>query len=233
MKIPKLHYLLKLTIFWLLFFALFRMLFILYHHAKIPDGQHSQTTLSFFYALPLDLYVITLLLIIPAILWVIQQYKKSRLIHLLNFGYNVTMIVLVSALCIFNIKIYGEYENLLSTEELAYLLYPREAVTFLSLWSSLLLLTASGLFALLGIRTYNRYISNFSHPVDNESKRRWIVLLLPALFILTAMGAPRIAEIDGSTINYSGIRINNDISTNTLWYLGHSFCSGTPVPVEP
>jgi hypothetical protein len=224
-KIPKLQYFIRLVIFWLLFFAMFRMLFILYHHAKIPDGMHSLTSESFIYALPLDLYMTGLLLIIPYILWSVQQFNKSRVIHLANLGYHYVVITLVSALSIFNIKIYGEYESLLSTEELAYLLYPKEAVTFLSLWSLLLLLAASALFAMIGIRAYRRYISNFSYPVEDHKKRRWLVLITPVLIILGSYGIRNVARVEGNTINYSPVRINNDIATNTIWYLGHTFCA--------
>lgn len=230
MKNIKVHYLLRLAVFWLLFFAMFRMLFIVYHHAKIPDGQHSETSLSFFYAVPLDLSIVALMLIVPYILWSIQQFYKSRLLHRLNQAYHFTLIVLVSALSIFNIKIYGEYETLLTTEELAYLLYPKEAVTFLSLWSLLLLLAASGLFALIGIRVYRRYISNFSYPVENMKLKKLLVAGIPFVLIASYFCGYRTEPVERSPVEYSHYQVNNDIATNTIWFLGHSFCKGTPLP---
>ena len=50
----------------------------------------------------------------------------------------------------------------MNTEDLTYILYPKEAVTFLSVWSLLLLLGASAFFAYLGIRSYRRNITSFS-----------------------------------------------------------------------
>ena len=164
----KIHYLVRLSIFWFAFFALFRVLFIIYHHAKIPDGQHSETSLSFLYALRLDLATICVMLFVPYVLWALQQFYKSKLIHQINLGYNILLISIVSLLSIFNIKIYGEYGTLMNTEDLTYILYPKEAVTFLSVWSLLLLLGTSAFFAYWGIRSYRRNITSFSLPFDNK-----------------------------------------------------------------
>lgn len=229
MKI-KIHYLIRLTVFWLLFFAMFRMLFIIYHHTKIPDGQHSETSLSFFHAIPLDISIIALMLILPYVLWTIQQFNKSRLLHRINQSYHFLLITLVSALSIFNIKIYGEYETLLTTEELAYLLYPKEAVTFLSLWSLLLLLAASALFALIGIRFYKRYISNFSYPVEDQRLKKILVVSIPFVLLTSYLYSYNTKPVERSPVDYSHYQINNDIATNTIWFLGHSFCKGSPLP---
>lgn len=231
MKRIRIHYLIRLGVFWLLFFALFRILFIIYHHAKIPDGQHSQTSLSFYYSLPLDICIISLLLIVPYLLWSLQQFYKSRLIHQINLGYQFIVISFVSALSIFNIKMYGEYENLLSTEELAYLLYPKEAITFLSLWSLLLLFAASGVFAIVGIRAYRKYLTNFSYPVENKKYKLFLVILIPFILFAGYRGLGK-APLDRTVADYSDIKINNDLATNSIWYLGHSFCANTDIPEE-
>lgn len=218
------HYIVRLIIFWLLYFALFRVLFILYHHAKIPDGEHSETSLSFIYALRLDLATTSALIFIPFLLWAFQQFYKSRLIHRINMGYNIFLIIAVSTLSIFNIKIYGEYGTLLNTEDLAYLLYPKEAVTFLSVWSLLLLLSASAFFAYMGIKAYRRNITNFSHPIENKRIRMLQIILVPVLLFLVLRGGTQQAPISDQDSHYSTLNINNDIATNNIWFLGHSIC---------
>ena len=219
----KIHYLVRLTAFWFLFFALFRVLFIVYHHAKIPDGQHSETSLSFFYALPLDLSMICAILLIPYILWSLQQFYKTRTIHRINLGFNFLIIILVSVLSVFNLKMYGEYSTLLSTQEFANILYPKEPITFLSLWSLLIMLVASGLLAMIGIRAYRKYITNFSHPIENKVIKITLVSIIPFALLVGFRGGFQAVPIDKTAVDYSELQINNDIATNTIWYLGHSF----------
>jgi len=218
----KIHYLLRLTIFWFLFFALFRIIFIVYHHAKIPDGQHSETSLSFFYALRLDLATICAMLFIPYVLWSLQQFYKNKLIHQINLGYNILLITIVSILSIFNIKIYGEYGSLLNTEDLVYLLYPKEAITFLSIWSLLLLLASAAFFAYIGIRSYRRNITSFSLPFENKKIKIAQIILFPICLFIGVRGGSQAISINEKKVHYSHIKINNDIATNNIWYLGNS-----------
>jgi hypothetical protein len=220
----KVHYLLRLAIFWFLFFAMFRVLFIIYHHARIPDGQHSDTSMSFLYALRLDLATTCALLIIPFFLWAFQQFNKNRIIHLLNLGYNIVVISLICILSIFNIKLYGEYGTLMHSEDLVYLLYPKEAQAFLSVWSFFLLLAASAFFAWIGIRAYRRNITSFSVPYENKVSRIAQLIIIPALLFLGLRGGTRALPVNENDSRYSGVQINNDIATNNIWYLGHSIC---------
>ena len=136
----KVHYLIKLIVFWLLFFAFFRLLFVIYHHAKIPDGEHSKTVLAFLYALRLDLSAACMAVFIPYILWSVQQFFKRRIIHQVNIFFNIFLIILVSVVSIANIKMYGEWGTLLNARALHYLLYPREVLASISVWALLLLL---------------------------------------------------------------------------------------------
>ena len=228
----KIHYLVRLSIFWFAFFALFRVLFIIYHHAKIPDGQHSETSISFLYALRLDLATICVMLFIPYVLWSLQQFYKNRLIHRMNLAYNILLISIVSILSIFNIKIYGEYGTLMNTEDLTYILYPKEAVTFLSVWSLLLLLGASAFFAYLGIRSYRRNITSFSLPFDNKISKIVQIVVFPILLFFGARGGSQAVPINEENSHYSSLKINNDIATNNIWYLGNSICHGKDIAIK-
>ncbi|MFL5762407.1 MAG: hypothetical protein ACJ77K_00610 [Bacteroidia bacterium] len=220
----KVHYLLRLALFWFVFFALFRVLFIIYHHARIPDGQHSETSMSFLYALRLDLATTCALMIIPFFLWALQQFNKNRMIHRVNLVYNYFVISLASILSIFNIKLYGEYGTLMNSEDLVYLLYPKEAQAFLSLWSFFLLLAASAFFAYLGIQSYRRNITSFSVPYENKKSRLAQLIVISIALFLGLRGGIRALPVNQEDSHYSGVQINNDIATNNLWYLGHSIC---------
>ena len=219
----KLHFLVRLLIFWMLYFALFRLTFILYHHTKIPDGQHSETGLSFFYALRLDFSTACVAITIPFILWAFQQFYKHRLIHRINLFYNTTLISIVAILSIANLKMYGEWGTLLSARAFNYLLYPQEVLTFISVWSILLLLAICGVFIYIGIKAYRKFITNFSYPIENKKLRMAEIIIIPGLLIIGYRGGFQLAPINESSSYYSNLQINNHIATNNVWYLMHSF----------
>lgn len=223
LKNIKIHYLLKLLVFWLLFFAGFRLLFVIYHHTKIPDGQHAETGMAFFHALPLDLSAACIALIIPYILWSLQQFYKRRLIHLLNLGFLILLIIFVTVLSIANIKMYGEWGTLLSARAFNYLRYPAEVLHFISGWSLFLLLAGCALIIYFSIRTYRTYITNFSYPIENKKIKIAIIASTPFLLLLGYRGGFQLAPINESNCYYSSIPINNHIATNNIWYLIHSF----------
>jgi hypothetical protein len=219
LKIP---YVLRLIIFWLLFFVLFRVLFVIYQHAKIPDDAHSDTGLGFYYALPIDIAVACVMAFVPFVLWILQQFYKSRMIHRINLAYNFGLIGLTSLLSVTNIKMYGEWGNLLSIDILHQLFYPSHSLSFFSLWSILLLFAFSGLFTYIGIRFYRNYITNFSYPVENKKLRTTLIVVITLISVVGYRIDLNIAVIKGDRIHYSSLEINNHIATNNIWYFANS-----------
>ncbi len=218
----KIHFLIRLLIFWLLFFAFFRVVFIIYHHTKIPDGQHSETGMSFFYALRLDFSTACAALTFPFIFWAFQQFFKRRLFHLLNLGFNIGCIAIVAILSVANLKIYGDWGTPLSARAFSYLMYPKEVLAFISVWSLTLLLAACAFFIYIGIKAYRRFITNFSYPVENSKYKIAQVVIIPVLLVVGYRGGLQLAPVNESCAYYSTLAINNHIATNNIWYLAHS-----------
>lgn len=218
----KIHYISRLLVFWLLLFALYRLAFIIYHHTKIPNDLHSETGLSFLYALRLDLSAACAAAFIPYILWSLQQFYKRRSIHRANKIFNIVCISLVSVLSLANLKIYGEWGTLISARAFNYLLYPQEILTFISFWSLLLLLAVCAVFIYLGIKLYRSFAVNFSYPVENKKVKIALVVSIPVLLVIGYRGGLQLAPINESSSYYSSLQINNHIATNNMWYLVHS-----------
>lgn len=218
----KIHYLLRLVIFWVIYFAVFRILFIMYHHIKIPDGGHSETVLSLFYGLRLDLSAACAAIVLSYFLWSFQQFFKSRFIHRVNLIINLGLISIVTVLSIANIKMYGEWGTQISARALSYLLYPKEVLTFISFWSVLIFLVFCGLFVYFGIKTYRSYITNFSYPIENKKIKAAQIFCIPFLLVIGLRGGLQLAPVNESAAYYSGLQINNHIATNNMWFLAHS-----------
>ena len=96
---------LKLSLYWLLFFTLYRFIFILIYPSKIPDGKFSEAMMTFLYGLRLDTSTIAYLISVPLILWAIQQFMKNNFLNRINHFYNLLLISLITAVCISNIAI--------------------------------------------------------------------------------------------------------------------------------
>jgi phosphoglycerol transferase MdoB-like AlkP superfamily enzyme len=222
LKKLRIHYLLRLAIFWLLFFALFRLLFIIYHHAKIPDGQHSETSLSFIYALRLDIATLCWLSFVPYIIWSFQQFYKKRALHLLNRIYIIISISIISILSIANIKIYGDWGTQLSARALNYLLYPKEVMTFISGWAMFILLLFCSGCIYVALKLYKKYVTNFSYPIENRTIKIVQIVIIPVLLIFGLRGGIQQIPINESSSYYSSFQINNHIATNNMWYLVHT-----------
>jgi hypothetical protein len=219
LRIP---YIFRLIIFWLLYFISFRILFIIYQHAKIPDNVHSETGLGFYYALPVDISVACVMAFLPFILWILQQFYKTRLIHRFNLIYNFSLIIFTSLLSVTNIKMYGEWGELLSFRILKTLFVPSGSVSFFSLWSLMLLLAFSGLISYIAIKIYRKYLTNFSYPLENKRIRSVHILVISFLLIAGYRIDLNIAAINGNRIHYSELEINNHIATNNIWYFANS-----------
>ena len=219
----RIHFLIRLLIYWLLFFAFFRLIFIIYHHTKIPDGQHSETGLSFLYALRLDIATACVAITIPFILWSFQQFYKRRFIHLLNLIFNVGCIALITILSIANLKIYGEWGTPLSARAFNYLLYPKEVLSFISIWTALIFTTTCIVFIYIAIKAYRKFITNFSHPIENKKITIALIIIIPGMLIVGSRGGIQLSPVNESSAYYSTLQINNHIATNNVWYLVHSF----------
>jgi len=218
----RIPYLVRLIFFWMIYFAIFRLLFVIYHHAKVPDGQHGDTVLAFVNGLRLDLSAACMAVLIPFFLWALQKFYKKKAIDSINRWVNYSLISLVSLLCIANIKMYGEWGTLLNARALNYIIYPKEILTFISLWSVSLLLIICALFVFIGIKLYSLLVTNFSAPIENMYFRIAQILLIPGLLLLGYRGGFQLTPINESSAYYSNLQINNHVAINPLWYLGHS-----------
>ncbi|MGB3948612.1 MAG: sulfatase-like hydrolase/transferase [Bacteroidia bacterium] len=221
-QLNKIPYIARLILFWMLFFAFYRLVFIVYHHTRIPDYQSAQTGLAFLHALRLDLSTACAATFIPYILWVVQQFYKKRFIHLSNLFFNLFCITLLSILSIANLKIYGEWGTLLGARAFNYIFYPQEILSFISVWAVLLMLMVCAVFIFFLIKCYRTYINNFSYPIQNNKLKIVTVVVTPVLLIIGYRGGLQLSPINESSSYYSTLQINNHIATNNIWYLAHS-----------
>ncbi len=219
----RIHYLLRLSFFWLLYFGLFRILFIIWHHHKLRDGINMEVMQSLVAGYRLDFSSISYLILVPLILWSMQQFFRHRFVHKANQIFNVLLIIIVTILSIANIIMYGEWGTILNYRAFTYIIYPKEVLAFTTLTHVLLAIVVIGSLSFLGIFLYRRIVINFSYEFENIWKRVFLMAIFPLVIFIGLRGGIQQIPINESSACYSAYQINNHIATNNLWYLGHSF----------
>ena len=218
----KAHYLLKLITFWLVYFALFRLLFVVYHHSTIPRSNYVETSLSFVYGFRLDVSTACILVFFPFVLWMLQQFFTTLLFYRINQIYNYCAIVVISVLSIANIKMYEEWGTLLSVRALKFMLYPTEALSFISVGPLLILIASCVFFSFFGLYFYRKFETNFSCTQKKLKQKMAEFFVTPILLIVGARGGLQQAPINESNSYFSHTHLINLIAKNNIWYLGHS-----------
>lgn len=212
-------YIVRILAFWMAYFALFRLIFIIYHHARIPDQNHGETVYAFLHALRMDFSTACAISIPSFILWALQKFKKTELTHKTNKYMNYVFIGIATFINIANIKLYGDWGSLIGAKELNEIFSRSEFASIISKWSIILMLLMSSVFIFISIKLYQLVVANFSAPIDNIYFKAGKILFMAAILIIGFRGGFQKSIIGKKSVYYSQHKINNHIAVNHLWYL--------------
>ncbi|MBK8967715.1 MAG: sulfatase-like hydrolase/transferase [Lewinellaceae bacterium] len=214
---------LRLLAFWLLFFAFFRIWFLLWLYAEWTIEQEPWTAL--WQALPLDLSFAGYLLTVPISLWLIgsalnlsAQQFCLRIIHGFNLGVLAILVFLFGA----NIFIYEEWHTLLNNRALEYLSTPGAMLDSMSF-----LFKLGSIAAYVGLtwawwRIYRVFTGKVPFaPTPSVLNLAWLPVF-GGLLLLTIRGGLGKMPINESAVYYSSHPFNNHVATNAAWHLIHS-----------
>ena len=150
-------------LFWLLFFAACRVVFLLSIISKWKEHDFSAMLLSFFHGFPMDLSAAAYFGIIPLLLWtVLFLFKKNPSSNKLLQVYTITLICLVSVLAVVDFNIYREWGTKLNYRAIHVFFKSPYEVMISSGSSPVLLSLLSGLLLIAsGIFLYRKYKPKF------------------------------------------------------------------------
>jgi len=208
--------------FWLLFFALCRLVFVLSSVAQWKQEGWGAAAKAFLFALPMDLSTIGYIGVLPLIVWMIfflvakvpQQSKIFRY-------YIFSLIVLVSILTIIDFNIYKEWSSKLNYRAFQMMMNsPGEALasSLSSPW--LISLFIGALLSIGGVIFYKR-----AKPALNDIQypawyvRVVTVLVMAGLFVVAIRGGVSTSPLTISSVYYSGNQTLNHAAVNTEWNL--------------
>ncbi|WP_291726219.1 LTA synthase family protein [Bernardetia sp.] len=217
---------LRLWIFWLLYFALHRVVFYSYNYSFFSEYPLSEQLQGFWEAIHLDLSTAGYLIAIPTLL-LIGYIFSVKFINRLNYFF----IILIGIISVTDTLLYHEWGYKLNAYALSFLFYPTQmmaSITVSQLILSFLLeisLISFGIFLYkfitkIGIENTKEFVSfNFKKKITHPIFYGLVSLLAAALTFLAIRGSLGLAPINQSSAYYSVHTPLNHLATNTSWNL--------------
>jgi phosphoglycerol transferase MdoB-like AlkP superfamily enzyme len=211
-----------LLAFWLLFFAFFRLWFILWLHAEWAT---ELPWVALWQALPLDFSMAGYLMAIPLALWFVGlplNTTARQFCHKVTSGFNFGVLAILVFVFGANIFVYEEWHTPLNNRAIEYFRTPGAMLDSMSL-----VFKFGSVLAYVGLtwlwwRMY-RYVLNPT--AFKTGKTAWNLAWVPvfaSLLFLTIRGGLGKMPINESAVYYSAYSFNNHAATNTAWHMVHS-----------
>ena len=215
-------YFFRLVTFWLIVFAVFRLVWLVFSREQTNETPWSTVLLSFIAGFKLDISTIAYLALPSYLGWVVFQFTNSALVQTLNRVYHIILFFAFAILYVCTIKMYHEWNALLSVSVFDYLANPGEVVSFISTGDLLLLILfivawVAGLWLF-----YKKWVRGFTYIAGRFRYKFLISVLMPVVFIIGARGGLQLAPVNESSAYHSDKPFFNHLAINPFWYFMHS-----------
>lgn len=234
--IKSLIFFVRFFLFWLLFFAIDRFVFLFIFHQKLRDIPFAEKLSTFYHALRLDLSMTAYLAVFPLLLFIFWYFTKRDSIDFIWVSiYNKVLIIIFSILSVVNFNIYREWGSKLNAKALSFAIdTPNEALAssasspiFLSLFT-LAILIAIGLY--LNFLIVKKKITFVKSPIWLKIA---ISILLFGFNFLLIRGGVDVAPNSQSMAYFSKHQLLNHASLNTEWNLMSSILASRKTNHNP
>jgi len=217
---------LKQILFWVLFFAFGRLIFLIYYSSEVSanSDSFSEIIASFYHGFKLDLATTCYFMMIPLFLHLMMFIYSPKWVTKLNQIYHGILIVIYSLFVVGELGIYAEWRSKLNYKALLYLQNPSEVIGTAQN-SQIILLTAIALvMSIAGIYVYSRFFHTKLIGLQVPSSLGLVFLIvLPPLLVLGARGGIQEIPINQSQSFYSKHPVLNAAATNTVFNLFISY----------
>lgn len=219
----RLHYLLRLLVFWLLMFTLFRVLLMLGHsfsgHAAIW-GASMQSLVA---GIRLDISTIAYFMLPSLLLWALYQWISKPVLKKITHAYHLFLIFCISILGVANVKMYEVWESLLNVSVINYIVHPGEVLSFIKISELLILIVLWMAIFSISILLYRQIVSRELITGGTKAATTVTVLLALPFLGIAARGGLQLIPVNESSAYFSETPFYNHVSVNPNWYFIHSF----------
>ncbi len=225
---------LRRFLFWMLFFAFTRGVFMLYYARQIKhEGIEGMEILkTFYHALALDLATACYILALPFFLLLFQALTSWRLFLYIEKLYSFIVILVFALIVSSELGLYAEWQTKLSYKALSYLQNPDEVFntvpTLLFIW----LVVIWALISSVSIWIYHKWIANEAKRDKPALSAFYTLLIFPGLLFLGMRGGFQEIPITTSASYFSSHNILNLSAANSGYNILHSILDSSRLGTE-
>lgn len=224
--------LIRILVFWMLFFFVLRMVFVVYHLSfirleNIPTGE---VVMAFVKSLKLDLSTASYIGLLSFVLLCVFLVVKQRWLLGLNKLVQWVIIGLTALVVSSELGLYSEWKSKLSAKALAYLAHPQEVWQTVSFAQFTMLIVVWMLLSATGWYMYRLIVDRYTDQKTPSSASSLLasLWLVPALF-LGARGGLSAIPVSVSSAYYSKFSLMNAASVNSLYNIGFSLLNASRI----
>jgi len=222
-----LKFLLKTALFWILFFAFYRVIFILFNWDYASGVPIVDLVKSFWVGIRLDLSMTSYVLLLLCVSEAFVVGFGMRFSYSIFRGIQNFFIVMFTALLLGNINLYSYWGRLLDAEGFSFLKTPWVILASVSWYESLIFIVL-----LVGLSIGAVWLNkSWMRPLHASKKlsrlsstiAAFILLFVGALLIIPIRGGFGVAPINTGVAYFSGYNFANHAAINPPWNLFYSF----------
>lgn len=218
----------KQLLFWLIFFALCRLIFILYNFSLFKETKFIELLSTFYHAYKIDLSAALYIMVLPFLLLFIISLHYHRIIYLVNKYYILIILFVYSVITTGELGLFPEWKTKLSYKALIYLQHPSEVYSSVKTSTFILLLIILLLQVVICFWCYVKFFDIELKKQKTSKLYSFIFLIICApLMFLGIRGGMGAIPISQSEVYFSKNDAVNVATVNSGWNLIQSITVNT------
>jgi len=223
--------LLAYAIFWIIFFAAARLIFILTHFDESSRAGFVQIAATFIHGFRLDLSAAGYIFLVPVLMMTAGLYFNGSWFRVFMRWYTYVLIIISSLIIIPDTLLYKYWGFRMDYTVLMYLKTPKEAAASMNFFQ--MAAQIAGIIVLSGLFIYIYKKVIFRHFGGLNREKRWyfyipVMLLFWGALIIPIRGGTGIAPINAGSVYFSDNLFVNHASVNVVWNVGSSLFNRKP-----
>ena len=219
MKKNFLHYI-KITLFYVIFFALWRLIFLL---VNIPDDgtvKWSETLLSFLYGLRMDISMACYFLLPSIVLNVLFIISPRKIFNQIEFIIHAIVIIALIHVLAGNVALYHFWNSMINFRAVSYLVDPTEVFSSLTIGQSVLAIVGMIITILGSLFLFRKFFYQpFEKSNGNVVAVSVSIAISGGLLVVGLRGGVQMLPMNESLVYYSKNNFLNQSAINPAWHL--------------
>ncbi len=220
----RLKFFLYYSVFFMLYFATARLIFIVYNFEFANNADFSELLLSFLHGSRQDASITGYFLAIPSLLIVFTTYFNSRFLKNFMKFYTFLLLFITTIIIVSDAELYRNWGFRTDATPLLYLATPKYAAASLNISTYIKLFLISLIYFSASIFIYIKYINVLLKKIKKtDYKTSLLFLIITASLILPIRGSVGIAPMNNGIVYFSEKNVFvNHAAINVIWNVGFS-----------